>query len=536
MLRRCLSALLPAVPLLAAPAAGARADTLVVCTEASPDYLNAALSTANTSYDVSEQVYDRLVGMETGGSRLVPGLAESWSVSDDGLRYTFKLRRGVKWQSNASFRPTRDFNADDVVFTFQRMLDKANPYNRVGGSGAYPVFQVLVEPSLRAVTKVDDHTVVLELKQPLAPLLNTLTVQPFSVSSAEYADSLLKAGRPEQLDLSPIGTGPFSFVQYQKDSLVRFRAFPEYWGRGGARAARVDNLVFSITPDASVRYAKLRAGECQVARYPNPADLEGMRANPQLQVQESTIASLSYLSFKVDRKPFSDPRVREALAIAVDLDSLVRAVYQGSGTPTGAMVPPSLWGHADIPPRRHDPARAKALLAEAGYLDGFETEIWAIPVARAYMPNGRRAGEMIQADWAGIGVKATIRTYEWGEYLRRARSGEGDVIMLGSTWDYPDPSQNLLAWGCAAVETGRNPSRWCNKEFDDAIMRANTLTDQAERAALYVRAQQVFAADVPAMLFADARAFVGLRSNVQGFKLHFLGGQPFGGVSLATAQ
>lgn len=533
MLRRCLSALALAAPLLAAAPTGARADTLVVCTEASPDYLNAALSTANTSFDVSEQVSDRLVAMETGGSKLVPGLAESWSVSDDGLRYTFKLRRGVKWQSNAQFRPTREFNADDVVFSFQRMLDKNHPFNKVGGSGAYPVFQTLVEPSLRAVTKVDDQTVILELKQPLAPLVNTLTMQPFSISSAEYADALLKAGRPEQLDLSPIGTGPFSFVQYQKDSLVRFRAFPEFWGRGGDRAARVDNLVFTITPDASVRYAKLRVGECQVARYPNPADLEGMRANPALQVQESTIASMSYLAFKVDRKPFSDPRVREALAIAIDLDALVRAVYQGSGTPTGALVSPTLWGHAEIGPRRHDPARAKALLAEAGYPNGFETEFWAVPVARAYMPNGRRAGEMIQADWAAIGVRAGIKTYEWGEYLRRARSGEGDVVMLGSTWDYPDPSQLLISWGCAAVETGRNISRWCNKEFDDAVMRANTISDQAQRAALYVTAQQAFAADIPAVLFADARAFVGLRRTVQGFKLHFLGGQPFGGVSLS---
>ena len=522
-----------ALPLLAAlPLAAPRADTLVVCSEASPDFLNSALSTANTSYDVSEQIYDRLVEMETGGSKLVPGLAESWTISDDGLRYTFKLRHGVKWQSNAQFKPTREFNADDVVFTFQRMFDKENPYNKVG-NGVFPVFATLVQPVLKSVSKTDDYTAVLELSKPHAPLLNTLTVQPFSISSAEYAAALQKSGKMEQIDQSPIGTGPFSFVQYQKDSLVRFRAFPDFWGKGGGRAAKVDNLVFTITPDASVRYAKLRAGECQVARYPNPADLAGMRANPDIHVQENTIASMSYVAFKTDKKPFSDHRVREALALAIDVDSLVNAVYQGTGTPTGALVSPALWGHADIKPHPYDPARAKALLAEAGYPNGFESSMWAIPVARAYMPNGRRAGEMIQADWAKIGVKVQIVTYEWGEYLRRARQGEGDIVMLGSTWDYPDPSQLLLAWGCDAVKTGRNLSRWCNKEFNDALLKASEVTDQAERAKLYVKQQEVFAQDIPAVLFADVKAAVGVRKNVEGFKLHFLGGQPFGGVSLA---
>ncbi|MBV8915466.1 MAG: ABC transporter substrate-binding protein [Acetobacteraceae bacterium] len=523
-----------AITLAAALAAtAAQADTLVVCTEGSPDFLNAALSTANTSFDVTEQTSDRLVGMEIGGSALVPSLAESWDVSEDGLTYTFKLRRGVKWQSNALFKPTHEFNADDVVFSFTRMSDKNSPY--YGSAGAYPEFKVLIEPAFKSIRKIDDHTVAIELKQPYAPLLNVLSMQPFSISSAEYADVLQKAGKQEQLDTQPIGTGPFQFVQYQKDSVVRFRANPDFWGKaaGSPRAAKVDNLVFTITPDPSVRYAKLRANECQVARYPNPADLEAMRQNPQLKVQEAPIASISYISFRTDKKPLDDKRVREALSIAVDLDSLVRAVYQGSGTPTASMVPAALWGHDDsLKPRPYDPARAKQLLSEAGYPDGFETDLWAIPVVRAYMPNGRRAAEMIQADWAKIAVKAKIVTYEWGEYLRRTRSGEADIAMLGGTWDYPDPSQLLLAWGCDAKRAGRNTAMWCDQAFDTALTKANQITEQAKRAEYFKQAQRAFYDDMPGLLFADVKAFVAVRSNVQGFKLHFLGGQPFGGVSL----
>ena len=171
-----------ALALLLVPAAvpARAADTLVVCTEASPDALNAQLSTANTSFDVSEQVADRLVEMKIGGSDLVPGLAQSWTISPDGLTYTFKLRHGVKFQSNASFKPTRDFDADDVVFSFQRMFDKANPFYQ-SANGNLPEFVDLVAPSLQSIDKIDDYTVALKLKAPLAPLLPSLSMQPFSI-------------------------------------------------------------------------------------------------------------------------------------------------------------------------------------------------------------------------------------------------------------------------------------------------------------------------------------------------------------------
>ena len=526
--------------LLALAASPSRADTLVVCSEASPDALNAALSTANTSFDVSEQIADRLVEMDIGGSTVKPALAQSWTIAPDGLKYTFKLRPGVKFQSNPAFKPTRDLNADDVVFSFQRMYDKEHRYAKVSG-GTYLAFSAFIGSALKSVTKTNDLTVVFDLNTPLAPLLSSLSVQPFAIASAEYAAAMDKAGTPEKLDLDPIGTGPFQLVQYQKDSLIRFRAFPDFWGKDGSsagggqpeRAAKVDQLVFSITPDPAIRFAKLRAGECQIARYPNPADMPAMRAAPGITVQESTIASMGYLSFRTDKKPFSDKRVREALALAIDLDSLVKAVFQGTGTPAAAMVSPTLWGHNPaLKPRPYDPAKAKALLAEAGFPTGFATDIWAIPVARAYMPNGRRAAEMIQADWAKIGVTAKIVTFEWGEYLRRARNNESDIGMLGGTWDYPDPAQMMGGFTCQALTNGRNIPQWCNQAYSDIVQQANLVTDPAQRTNLYQQAQQIFYDEAPAMLFADAKAFVGVRNTVQGFKLHVLGGQPFGGVSL----
>jgi dipeptide transport system substrate-binding protein len=473
----------------------ARADTLVVCSEASPDFLNSALSDSNTSFDVSEQIADRLVEMEPGGSNVIPALAESWTVSPDGLRYIFKLRHGVKFQSSDAFKPTREMNADDVVFSFSRMYDKANPYYKIGGSN-YPMFADFIEPALKSVSRVSDDEVAFDLKTPSASLLSALTVQSFSIWPAEYAAAMQKAGTPNQFDLAPLGTGPF-------------------------------------TNDPTVRFAKLRAGECHVARYPNPADLPAMRTTPGVVVPEAPVAALSLLAFRVDKKPFSDRRVREALAVSLDMKSILDAVFQGSGVPTASLVPSALWGHnAALKPRPYDPVRAKALLAEAGYPDGFSTDVWAIPVTRAYMSNGRRTAELIQANWAQIGVKVKIVTYEWGEFLKRRRAGEADVTMMGGTWDYPDPSE-LVVWStCDAIANGNNVSHWCNKEFSDLVQKADIVTDQAERAKLYEKAQEVFYNDIPGVMFADVKGFAAISDKVQGFKLHFLGGQPFGGVSL----
>jgi dipeptide transport system substrate-binding protein len=508
----------------------ARADTLAVCTEASPDFLNAQLSV--TSFDVSEQVSDRLVEMRSGGSELVPALARSWTISPDGLSYTFKLRHGVKFQSNARFTPSREMNADDVVFSFRRMFDTSNPFYK-SANGNFPEYLDLLAPSLQAIERVDDDSVRFRLKSPLAPLLATLSIPPFSILSAEYAASLEKSGRLEDLDTELIGTGPFSFVQYQKDLLVRFRAFPDFWGKSGGmpeRAARVDQLVFSITPDASVREAKLRTNECQIARYPNPADLPALRADPEIRVEQGQVAVTNYIYFDLARKPLNDERVRRALALAIDHDALAAVAFPG-GAPAGGLVPLALWGYdPSLPPYPHDPSAARRLLAEAGYPNGFSTELWAMPVSRPYVPNGRRAAAMIQADWAKVGVRARIVTYEWGEYLKRTRDGDAPIAMLGDIWDYPDPSEVMLEFVCHAPA---NAAHFCDPEYDTAVQRANVVTDQAERARLYQQAQQAMYRAVPLVRLANVTVYVPVRREVQGFRPQALGSQSYGGVSLA---
>jgi dipeptide transport system substrate-binding protein len=295
------------------------------------------------------------------------------------------------------------------------------------------------------------------------------------------------------------------------------------------KTAQVDQLVFDITPDASVREAKLRTNECQIARYPNPSDVPALRADPHIKVEQGPIAVTNYVYFDLHRKPLNDPRVRKALALAIDHDALAAVAFSG-GAPAGGLVPPALWGYdPSLPPYPHDPEAARRLLAEAGYPDGFSTELWAMPVSRPYVPNGRRAAEMIQADWAKIGVKARIVTYEWGEYLKRTRDGEAPIAMLGDIWDYPDPSEVMLEFVCHAPA---NAAHFCDPTYDSAVQRANVVSDLRERTRLYEQAQRVVYDVVPLVRLANVTAYVPVRREVTGFRPQPLGPQSYGGVAL----
>src|SRR5262245_11085839 len=247
-------------------ATAADAKTLVYCSEASPEGFSPQLWDTGTTLDVVRPVFNTLLDFKFGTTVIQSALAETWDVSDDALTYTFHLRKGVKFHGSKTFAPTRDFNADDVVFSFDRMMNKQNPYNGVSG-GQYLYFEGMGMPdTMKSVEKVDDYTVKIVLSHPEAPFLADLAMGWASILSKEYADQLLKAGTPEQLDLVPIGTGPFIFVDYQKDATIRYKANANYF-RG---KQPIDKLIFAITPDAAVRKAKLEAGECDIIVGPAP--------------------------------------------------------------------------------------------------------------------------------------------------------------------------------------------------------------------------------------------------------------------------
>ncbi|HEY0209447.1 dipeptide ABC transporter periplasmic-binding protein DppA [Acerihabitans sp.] len=514
-----------------AVAASVQAKTLVYCSEGSPEGFNPQLFTSGTSFDASSvPIYNRLVDFKLGTTEVIPSLADKWEISADGKSYTFHLRKGVKWQESKDFKPTRDFNADDVIFSFMRQKDANNPYHKVSG-GNYEYFDGMGMGDLIAsVEKVDDYTVRFNLTREESPFLADLAMDFASIMSAEYADAMQKAGTPEKIDLNPIGTGPFQLLQYQKDSRILYKAFENYWGT----KPKIDRLVFSITPDASVRYAKLQKNECQVMPYPNPADIARMKQDKDITLLQQPGLNVGYLAFNVEKKPLDNLKVRQALITAVNKSAIIDAVYQGAGQPAKNLIPPTMWGYNDaVQDYAYDPAKAKELLKEAGMPDGFTIDLWAMPVQRPYNPNARRMAEMIQSDWAKIGVKAKIVSYEWGEYLKRAKAGEHQSVMMGWTGDNGDPD-NFFAtlFSCASAKDGSNYSRWCYKPFEDVIQPARSTSDHAKRVDLYKQAQVVMHDQAPALIIAHSTVYEPVRKEVKGYVVDPLGKHHFENVSL----
>jgi dipeptide transport system substrate-binding protein len=530
--QRTKSALLCALALPAALAlTPVAAKTLVYCSEGSPENFYPGVNTTGTSFDVTEQIYDNLVHFERGGTKVEPSLAESWSISKDGLEYTFKLRKGVKFQSNKNFKPSRDFNADDVLFMFERQWKENDPYFRVTSPNHAYFGDMGMPKLLKSVDKVDEYTVKITLNQPEAPFLANLAMQFAGIQSKEYAIAMLKAGAPEKIDQDPLGTGPYQVVQYQKDSIIRFKANPQYW----AGKAKIDDLIFSITPDASVRWAKLQKGECHVMPYPNPADLDAIRKDANVTVMEQPGLNIGYLAYNTTKKPFDDVRVRKAINMAIDKKAIVSAVYLSTGVAAVNPIPPGQWSYNKaLKDDAFNPAEAKKLLAAAGYPNGFTTDLWAMPVQRPYNPNAKRIAELMQADLAKVGVTAEIKSFEWGEYRKRMQAGEHQMGMLGWTGDNGDPDNFLnTLLGCSSAKSnGSNVAKFCYQPFEDLVQKAKVVSNPAERTKLYEKAQVIFKEQAPWFTIAHAVQLKPVRKEVVDFKLSPFGRHTFYGVDI----
>jgi dipeptide transport system substrate-binding protein len=531
-LNRTMRAALLGVSVSALLAFGASAKTLVYCSEGSPEGFDPALYTAGTTFDASSRpIYNRLVEFESGTTEVIPGLAESWEVSDDGLEYTFHLRPGVKFHTTEFFTPTRDFNADDVIFSFERQRATDNPWNQYVEGAAWEYFNSMSMPDLiKSIEKVDDMTVKFVLNRPEAPMIANLAMDFASIMSKEYADQLETAGTMDQLNQQPVGTGPFKFVAYQPDAVIRYAAHEDYW-RG---KEAIDDLVFAITIDPAVRLQKLQAGECHVAPYPNPADLEAIRNDPNLQLMEQEGLNVGYLAYNTKVAPFDDVNVRKALNMAINKEAILDAVFQGAGVIAKNPIPPTMWSYNDaVEDDPYDPEAAKQMLADAG-VENLSMKVWAMPVQRPYNPNARRMAELIQADFEKIGVTVEIVSFEWGEYLERSKAEDRDgAVLLGWTGDNGDPD-NFLAvlLGCDAVGNA-NRAQWCNEEFEALIQEAKILPTQEERAPLYEEAQVVFKREAPWATIAHSVVFMPMSTKVSGYKMQPFGSHRFDGVDIA---
>ncbi|WP_139490433.1 ABC transporter substrate-binding protein [Brevibacillus dissolubilis] len=467
--------------------------------------------TDGESAKVTENIFDTLVSYEETSTKVIPGLAESWEVSPDGLTYTFKLRQGVK------FHDGTDFNAEAVVFNFNRWMDKSNPlYDKEGFeyyNDMFGGYKGDKDHVIASVTAKDANTVEIKLSRPQAPFLQNLAMWCFAIASP---DALKKYG--EKFTENPVGTGPFKFVEWKRNDSITLEKNPNYWNQG---FPKLDKVIFKTIPENSARLTALQAGEIDLMDGLNPEDVKTVEENADLQLFKRPSMNVGYLGFNVEKKPFDNPKVRQAIGHAINKQGLVDAFYAGLGEPATNPMPPSLWGFNDqIKDREYNLDKAKQLLAEAGFPNGFQTTFWAMPVPRPYIPDGPKMAEAMQQDFKKIGIDAKIVTMEWATYLDKTKVGEQDMFMLGWTGDNGDPDNFLSVFFNKNNIGGNNRSRYANDELQGILMKAQAEPDQAKREEMYKKAQEIVFNEVPLIPLVHSTPPLAGKKGITGYVPH----------------
>ncbi|WP_047391780.1 ABC transporter substrate-binding protein [Chitinibacter sp. ZOR0017] len=504
------------------------AKPLVVCTEASPDGFDVVQYNSLTNTNAAaDPIFNRLLEFDPASGKLLPSLAQSWQVSSDNRQYTFKLRRNVAFQRTDYFSPSRPLNADDVLFSFQRMLDPNHPWYGTAVSGYPHAKSFQLDKLISEIRKLDDYTVQFTLSEPNATFLPLLSMGFASIYSAQYAAQLEAAGAQKDLNSKPIGTGPFALKSYQKDAVIRYDAHPAYW----AGKPKADKLIYAITPDPVVRVQKVKAGECDLALGPKPQELIAAKNDPKLKVLSTPMFGTGFVAINTSHPPLDKVAVRQALNLAFDRNTYLARVFEGTATAALGVYPPTTWSY--LPPKQsgRNVAKARQLLKQAGLPNGFSTTIWVRPNGSTLNPNPKAGAELLQADLAQIGVKAEIKTIEWGELIKRAKAGEHDLLFMGWSGDNGDPDNFLTPqFACASVESGLNFARYCDKALDGAIQAGRATADQAKRSQYYQQAQRLIAEQALWIPLAHPLAAVISSPKVNGYVVNPFGRQSWANV------
>ena len=456
------------------------------------------------SAKVCDMLYDTLIQYREDTTDLEPALAAAWESSADGLVWTFHLRQGVQ------FHDSTPLNADAVVFSLTRP------------QAVYREFQA---EFISQIIALDPFTVQIALKMPFAPFINALTGFEYSIVSPMAVQHF-----GDNFASNPVGTGPFKFVQWDRDDKIVLEANDTHW----AGRPSLDRIIFRSIPDNSVRLMELQQGDLHVMEFPNPDEIPLIRGDAQLELLMQSSLNVGYLAMNMDKPPFNNLKVRLAINHAINKVEIVDRLYQGTGIPAKNPIPPTLWSYDDtIEDYEYNPELAKQLLAEAGYPDGFETTLWALPVPRPYIPDGFALAEVLQSELRNIGVETQIVTYDWGTYLEKTENGEHDMAMLG--WIAGGDPDNFFYYLLSKIHAQKpalNIAFYRSDEMQDVLEQARTSTDRNERIELYQQAQAIFHRDAPWVPLAHGQRLLVVDRRVRNLRLAPIGWKYLRHVSL----
>jgi peptide/nickel transport system substrate-binding protein len=490
--------------------------------------LDPADVTDSESLLVTWHLYEGLTRYKPGTAEIEPALAESWTVSDDGLEWTFKLREGV------TFHDGTPFDAEAVVWNFNRWFDPEHPQHFEGWDFTYWPYMFqgykgedkneddVPDSVLASAEAVDASTVKLVLNRPNAPLLQTLAMGNFGFSSPAAVETAADSYGTPDGDPIAAGTGPYKVKEWVPVDHITVERNDDYWGE----APPMREIEFRVIPDGTARFLSLAAGEIDGMTQVNPEDIAKAEADENIQVVFEPANNVGYLGINQARPPWDNLNCRLALAHAIDKQAIADTLYAGDAVPATQMMPPDLWGYnkslVDYP---YDPVKAKEYLdlciAEVGELPA-EVTFYVPPIQRFYFPKPKELGETIQAGLNELGIVTTISSPEWGAvYLPEVREGKADLFLLGWGGDNGDPDNFLCQFFCggdASFNSAEDGTAMPPDEELDVLLReAATLTDQAERRVKYEEANARILETVPAVPLVHRTPPILLRSNLSGY-------------------
>lgn len=532
-MRTLFSTLLLSLSMLSAPVWSStpgdiRQSGFVYCVNGVMNTFNPQMASSGLVVDtLAAQLYDRLLDVDPYTYRLMPELAESWEVLDNGATYRFHLRQKVPFQHTAWFKPTRFMNADDVVFSFERVFNRQHPWHNVNG-GSYPYFDSLQFPdAVQSVKKLDKNTVEIRLNSPDASFLWHLATHYAPVLSAEYADQLTKRDRQELLDREPVGTGPFMLNDYRAGQYVRLQRNDDYW-KGQPRMSQV---VIDMSAGGTGRLSKLLTGECDVLAYPAASQLSILRDDPRLRLTLRPGMNIAYLAFNTRKAPLDRPEVRHALALAINNERLMESIYYGTAETAASILPRASWAYdTDARVTPYDPQKARDLLKSLG-IEDLHLNLWVPSASQSWNPSPMKTAELIQADLAQIGVRVTIVQVEGRFQEARLMEMNHDLTLTGWATDSNDPDsffRPLLS--CAAIASQTNYAHWCNAALDELLHKALLSQQLANRIDYYDRAQTLLSQELPVLPLAYSLRLQAYRYDIKGLVLSPFGNASFAGV------
>ncbi|MDC5722618.1 peptide ABC transporter substrate-binding protein SapA [Vibrio europaeus] len=503
-----------------------RQKGFVYCGQGGPSTFNPQLVDSGiTTETLSPQLFNTLLTLDSQTYQPVPSLASKWSVNKEGTEYIFTLRKGVQFQTTAWFTPSRAMSAEDVVFSFRRIIDTTNPFHYVG-SGLYPWFSGIDFQNLVVdVSALSQHKVKFTLNRPDNSFLSNIATSHAVIHSKEYAEQLELSDEKNMLDSHPVGTGPFYLDEYQVNDLIRLKRNNHYW----QDRPKMEQVVFDISQRGTGTLAKLLRSECDVLNAPLSSQLPIIEQTSDVELTAKPAMNISFVAVNTSHPALNDARVRKALNYAINRQNILDSVYYGTGSQAYSVLPPSSWAYQkDAVQIRYDRNYAIALLREAGYSKGLELTMSVPLEPRAYNPSPRKTAELIQANLADVGIKLNLMTDDRFDRSNLNGNTNIDLHLTGWIANTGDPDNFLRPLlSCESKRAGLNVSSWCNPDFDFLLDLALEVDKPRYRQNLYKQAQNILNEEFPVIPLNHGMQLQAHHTSLRGFKVSPFNAQPF---------